>query len=315
MKHQCLQSCDEIVATNNDLEVRIIRPIRRRQDWPQTAPPSADVKRYAVLDTETNGLDPLRHSIIEICVAIIAVDNGGNILALERLGSGLQDPGRPLSKAVAELTGLANDDLVNQVIDRDNLLSFIRLADGCIAFNSAFDRPMLENLLPATSSMKWGCAMVDVDWRGAGFQPGAQNFLLMQAGYHNPTAHRARDDVLSLIQLLAHTFSDGTAVLSQVTAAMDEPSWRFEATDAPYHERYNLKDQRYRWSDKNKVWHKLVRQRDYEAELAWYETEIGRSPSVISVSAEERYRADYTWRAHHQIKLPPLSEEPTGHPF
>lgn len=315
MKHQCPLSRDEIIASADDPEVRIIRPIRRRQDWPQAAPPSADVKRYAVLDTETSGLDPLRHSIIEICVAIIAVDSGGNILALERLGTGLQDPGKPLSKAVAELTGLTNEDLVNRVIDRDNLLSFIQLADGCIAFNSAFDRPMLENLLPATSSMKWGCAMADVDWRGAGFQTGAQNFLLMQSGYHNPAAHRARDDVLSLIQLLSHTCSDGTTVLSQVTAAMEQPSWRLEATDAPYHVRYALKDQRYRWSDKNKVWHKLVRQRDYAAELAWYEDEFRRSPSAITVSAEERYRADYTWRAHHQIKRPLLSQEPTGHPF
>lgn len=139
--------------------------------------------------------------MIEICIAIIAVDASGRVVALEAIGTGLQDPGQPLSCAITQVTGLTGADLSGQALDRHALSAFLIRAEACISFNAAFDRPMLDNLLPGML-IPWGFAMTDVDWRASSLQPGPQNYLLMQCGYHNPAAHSARDDVLSLIQRL-----------------------------------------------------------------------------------------------------------------
>ena len=315
MTTQNIAAATSEAALPNMSGIRTIHPVRRREDWPKAGPAHRGLKRYAVLDTETSGLDPTRHCVVEICVAKIVVDGDGRIVALESIRTGLQDPGQPLSRAVREVTGLSDADLAGQSISRAALAEFLQDTEGCIAFNSTFDRAMVEHLLPDVRGVAWGCAMVDVDWRGLGFQPGAQNYLLMQAGFHNPAAHRARDDVLSLIQLLAHPCGDGETVLGKVIASMAAPSWRFEATGAPYHLRDRLADQRYRWSAKNKVWHKLVRQADVREEYRWYRANFTQRPSIVPVTATDRFRADYTWQPV-PVKLQKMEDwEPKGDPF
>lgn len=278
-------------------EPLVLQPIRQRGDWPRGAPSGAPVQRYIVLDTETTGLDVKHHSIIEICAAQVAVDQRGRIVALEQIGTRREDPGHPLSREITELTGLADADLAGQVIDRKRLTAFIEDSSGVIAFNSSFDRPMLEKLLPAMKPMPWGCAWQDVPWRTLQFQPGPQNYLLMQALRYNPIAHRAEADVLSLIELLDHVCTDGESVIAKVISAMASPAWRFEAAGAPYGCRDDLKARRYRWAPEraHKIWHKHVRPADFRSEYRWYKQTIGKRPVVVPLPASERYRANDTW--------------------
>ncbi len=70
---------------------RILRPVRDRNDWPRTAPEGEAVRRIAVLDTETTGLAVERHEIIELCVAIVQVNDAGRIVAVEVVRSGLSE--------------------------------------------------------------------------------------------------------------------------------------------------------------------------------------------------------------------------------
>lgn len=278
---------------------RTLRPAKDRKDWPRVRDDSAaSLHHICVIDTETTGLDPVRHKVIEISAAIVQADSNGRIAGIHSMGTALQDPGYPLPSAIAELTGLDDAMLKDETIDREKLTEFIGSCEGVIAFNSAFDRPFVELLLPGLPRLPWSCAMKDIGWRKLGFEPGPQNYLLMQTGYYPPSAHRARQDVLSLIQLLAHECEDGESVMAKLLATMTAPAWRFEATRAPYQVKDALKERgyRYRRQGQGAVWHKHVRNSEFDAELAWYRQTVQLEPSIVPLPASERYRADWAWQ-------------------
>ena len=133
-----------------------------------------------------------------------------------------------------------------------------------------------------------------VDWRALGFDGRAQNYLLMQAGLFNPVAHRAGDDVASLVNLLAYECDDGRTVMAHALQGAKAPSWRFEASDLPHRLQKDAYRRGYRRSYRG-VYHKLVRESEHDAEVAWYRELVGRDPTIVPVDWVERYRADWTW--------------------
>ncbi|GAB5351926.1 3'-5' exonuclease [Qipengyuania sp. 483] len=278
-------------------ERRILRPVSNRDDWPRTAPEGEDVRRIAVIDTETSGLAVERHQIIELCMAIVLVNDAGRIAAVESVRSGLIDPGHPLTAEIADLTGLTDQDLAGRSIDEDQVAEMLASCDGVIAYNAGFDRPFVEKMIDRHVAVPWGCAMADVQWRKVGFEPGPQGYVLMQAGYYMPRAHRAKDDVLALVELLDHVCKDGETVMTKTLAAMEAPAWRFEAKGAPYGYKDDLREQRYRWAwgRLHNLWAKHVRAEAYQAELDWYVRTIGQQPAIIPLPASERYRFHTIW--------------------
>ena len=277
---------------------RILLPVRTREEWPKEAAADRPLRRIAIIDTETTGLDWTRHKVIEVAAAAVLVDETGRIVAIPSLGTGLNDPGHPLPPEIVALTGLTDPMVADREIDREELGAFLKSCEAVLAFNSAFDRPFVEALLPDLPAMPWGCVMAEVPWRELGFEPGPQNYLAMQAGRYAAEAHRAKDDVLSLIELLDHVCADGASIMSKVLTAIDAPAWRFEATRASYHQRDLLRDRRYRWRSEGHsgVWHKHIRGDEYKAEWDWHVTVTGHEPSVIPLPATERYRHDRSWK-------------------
>ncbi len=250
-----------------------------------------------MIDTETTGLRLERHQIVELCGAVVSVDDRDRVVAIEQVKAGLVDPGHPLSPEIAELTGLSDADLAGRSICPEQLVAFLEGCHGVVAFNAGFDRPFVEKHVARHVAVPWGCAMRDVPWRTLGFEPGPQGYVLAQAGYYMPNAHRARDDVLALVELLDHVCADGESVMAKVLAAIEAPAWRFEAWGAPYGFKDELKDRRYQWAPErtHKIWHKHVRQADFRSEYRWYRQTIGKRPMVAPLLATERYRANETW--------------------
>lgn len=276
---------------------RILHPVRSRDDWPRTAPPGENIRRVCVVDCETTGLDTDKHQIIELCAAIVQVNDAGRVLAVQCVRTGLVDPGHPLPAEITELTGLTDADLAGHSICGDGVAEMLQYCESTIAFNSSFDRPFVDKLMGAHVPVSWACAMADVPWRALGYEPGPQGYLLLQSGYFMPKAHRAKDDVLALIQLLDHVCSDGETVMAKALAAMDGPAWRFEAKGAPYRCKDDLRDRRYRWTPErtHNIWHKHVRPASLQEELDWCAT-IGMEPVVVELPATGRYRDHRTWR-------------------
>ena len=286
-------------------ERRILYPVRDRAVWPRTAPEGEQVRRICVLDTETSGLRLEKHQIIELCGAAVLVNEAGRVVGIEQVKTGLVDPGHPLPPEIIELTGITDTDLAGKSICPEQLARFLESCDGVIAFNAGFDRPFVEKHIGGHVAVPWGCAMEDVPWRNLGFERGPQGYLLAQAGYYMPNAHRARDDVLALVELLDLVRADGESVMSKVLAAIEAPAWRFEAWGAPYGFKDELKDRRYQWAPEraHKIWHKHVRPADFRSEYRWYRQAIGNRPMVVPLPATERYRANETWVP----KLPKVS--------
>ena len=276
---------------------RILHPVRGQADWPHTVPEGEAVRRIAVVDCETTGLAVERHQVIELCMAVALVNAAGHIVAVKVVRSGLNDPGHPLTAEIADLTGLTDRDLAGRSIDEDQVTSMLASCDGVIAYNAGFDRPFIEKMIDRHVPVPWGCAMADVPWREIAFEPGPQGYLLNQSGFYMPSAHRAKDDVLALIQLLDHVCDDGETVITKILAAMEAPAWRFEAKGAPYGYRHDLREQRYRWAwgRLHDLWHKHVRAKAYQTELDWYESTIGKGPVIVPLPASERYRFHTTW--------------------
>ena len=251
--------------------------------------------KIAVLDLESTGLDPLEDEMIEIAAALLEVDQQGRIIAVESVNSGLQQPSRPIEPQIEKITGITNSMVAGHALNPEKIADYLGQAEACLAFNAKFDRQHLEELVPEVGEMPWICAMQDVPWLDLGFDGRAQGYLLLQAGLFNPVAHRAKDDVASLVNLLAHECDDGRPVMSHAMENAQASSWRFEATALPFRCRKAIKRRGYAWADKHSLRHKLVRPTDYDAELAWYRSQVGDEPSIVPVDWRDRYRADWTW--------------------
>lgn len=278
-----------------DETTRTLYRIMPLADWRAPENAGQPHMKIAVLDLETEGLDPLYHQILEFSVAMIAIDAEGQILSVDGPYTGLRDPGRPIKDHISKITGITDDMVAGQTMSAARIAAFLGKADACLSFNVRFDRQHLEMLVPEIGEMPWICAMADVPWLDLGFDGKAQNYLLAQAGMFNPVAHRASDDVASLTNLLAHECRDGRTVMRHALDGAQAPSWRFEATDLPYRFRQDVFRRGYGWAHKHSLRHKLVRADEFEAERSWYRALVGRDPSIVPVDWTQRYRADWTW--------------------
>ncbi|MCF8883418.1 hypothetical protein L5849_11975 [Erythrobacter sp. SN021] len=277
-----------------DDHTRVLRRISPLQEWQPPTYAGPPFMKIAVIDLETDGIDPQYNEIIEIAVAMIVIDRQGRILEVESLKSGLQQPSRPIDPQIEKITGITDAMVAGKRIAPQKIAEHLRAADACLAFHSAFDCRHLEELVPEVGEMPWICAMADVDWHALGFDGRAQGDLLMQAGLFNPIAHRAADDVASLVNLLAHECRDGRTVMAHALAGARSPSWRFEASDLPHRLQKDAYRRGYRRSYHG-VFHKLVRETDHDAEIAWYRELVGREPTIVALDWTARYRADWTW--------------------
>lgn len=278
-----------------DETTRILHRITRLAEWEAPADAGPPHMTIAVLDLETEGLDPQYHQILELAVSLITIDAGGRILQVDGPYTRLRDPGRPIEKHISSITGITDEMVTGKDINPAKVAAFLGRAQACLSFNVAFDRRHLEILVPEVAAMPWICAMADVPWRDLNFDGRAQGYLLAQAGMFNPVAHRASDDVESLVNLLAHECHDGRTVMGHALAGALAPSWRFEATDLPYRFRPDVYRHGYSWAHKHSLRHKLVRPGDFEDERTWYHDLVGRDPSIVPVDWVERYRSDWNW--------------------
>ena len=281
-------------APGEEDQTRVLHRITPLSEWQPPANAGPPFMKIAVIDTESTGFDLQFDELIEIAVAMIAIDEQGHVIAVENLKSGMQQPSRPIEPRISAITGITDEMTGGRRFVPQQIADHLALADACLAFNAAFDRRHLEQLVPAVGKMPWICAMADVDWLVLGFDGRAQGYLLMQSGLFNPTAHRAADDVASLVNLLAHTCDGGHTVMAHALAGAKAPSWRFEASDLPYRLRKDVYRRGYRPSYHG-VYHRLVREQEHDAEIAWYRELVGRDPTTVPVDWVNRYRADWTW--------------------
>lgn len=164
--------------------------------------------RLAILDVETNGLDPKRDQAIEVGVVLWDSDLR---CALETY-SGLMRCGSNAAFAANRIHTHALADAPSPGVVWDRAADLVRRSTAVCAYNAAFDRGFAEKplaealarLAPAMTAPPWFCAMDDLAWAKTGFDAGHAS-LTARALAHGcgvATAHRAIEDCLLLARLL-----------------------------------------------------------------------------------------------------------------
>ncbi|WP_114970413.1 3'-5' exonuclease [Rhodoferax ferrireducens] len=253
------------------------------------------VIRVLVLDTETTGLDHANDKIIELAMLQVDVDTvTGLPVGDVAVYDGLEDPGMPISKEIQAITGISSEMVRGQRLDEVRIAGLLAGADLVIAHNAGFDRPFCEARIPAFAQMAWGCSFADIDWKKEGHGSAKLEYLALDKGWFYD-AHRAEVDCHALLAVLGEPLpASSQSGLAKIIAMSSMPTYRLQATNAPFEAKDLLKARAYRWNAEQKVWHtRLADEAQLAAEFEWLKSAVygGRAArvQVEKLDAEVKY--------------------------
>lgn len=244
----------------------------------------ATLKRGVYLDTETTGVDNRRDEMIELAMVPFDYDPDGRLCGIGAPFVAFNQPSKPIPPEVTTITGITDAMVQGQAIDPVQVAAFIAPAVIVIAHNAAFDRPFAERLNEAFKLKGWACSMSQIDWKGEGFEGTKLSYLASQCGFFFE-GHRAENDCLAGLEILARPLSDGRTALAHLLQAARQPSWRIVAERAPFEQKDRLKARGYRWNGDDaagpRAWSIDVADADREPELAWLAQDVyGYDPQL-----------------------------------
>lgn len=255
--------------------------------------------RGVIIDTETTGLNHRKDEVIEIGAVAFNFDPQGNFGEVTGIYGSLQQPKIAIPPEITRLTGITDEMVYGQTIDRNALRSLIDPADLVIAHNAGFDRPFCEMLLPIFSNKAWACSNSEIDWSALGYEGTKLGYLIGQAGYFHD-GHRAVDDCFALLEVLVSKKNGFTSTaFAELYQASQRSRVRVFAENSPFDMKDQLKARGYRWSDgsdgRPKSWWIEIGEEALEDERRYLRTEIYRwpdaDPSVKRLTAFDRFKA------------------------
>lgn len=149
-----------------------------------------DFPIYAIIDTETTGLDATRDTVVEIGAALY--QGGRKIDEFQTF----VDPQRPIPAEVSAVHHIIDADVAFKPVRTEaieSLRAFLSRATVYVAHNVGFD----ASFLPEINDRRWLCTMR----LAKHLWPDAPNFKNQTLRYHlnlavnTPNVHRALDDI------------------------------------------------------------------------------------------------------------------------
>lgn len=256
-------------ATGN---YRVLRRFEARPRY-QSPSPSTVVRRGLIVDVESTGLDTTSDRIIELGLVAFEFDSAGMVYGVDAKQEWFEDPGIPIPAEVVEITGITDDMVRGQRIDDAAVLQEVARAHLIIAHNASFDRRMLERRFPAFADKHWGCSLYDVPWVRFGCRGAKLDYLLFQLCNAFHTGHRAGDDCLATLHVLATPRDGETSPLTLLLENARKTTARLNAIGTPIESKDLLKARGYRWfagdRSRAKTWYRDLPESELEAEQSW----------------------------------------------
>ena len=275
-------------------DYRVLRRLVPRLVFPAANGPVATL---LVRDTETTGLNAARDKVVELALLRVTVDLvTGQPVGAVQVYDGLEDPGMPMPPEITVITGITDDMLRGQALDEVQVLAMLEGADLVVAHNAGFDRPFVEARLPQFAALNWACSFADIDWSQEGRGSAKLTALAGELGVFYD-AHRAEMDCHALLAvLMAPLPSTGASGLLRLIQSARTPTFRLQATQAPFDAKDLLKARGYRWDGAQKVWHtRLADEAALALEFEWLKASVygGRSSrvQVEELDAQTKYSA------------------------
>jgi DNA polymerase-3 subunit epsilon len=307
---------EEIEATGGGVEAmareldahpdyRVLRRLLPRLQWPKAT--GQGLCRMVVLDTETTGLDHSKEKIIELALLRVDVDlTTGLPVGEVQVYDGLEDPGIPIPKEIEGITGISNAMVQGQRLDEARIAALLQGVDLVVAHNAGFDRPFAEARIAQFRQLSWACSFTDISWKEQGKKSAKLEALALEMGWFYE-AHRAEMDCHALLAVLATPLPKQEHTgLAHLIAQARKPSYRVQATNAPYDSKDSLKARGYRWGAEQKVWHTRVGDGPaLQAEFEWLKEHAYHQRSAVvqfeKLDAGVRYSNRPGEMLHHQL--------------
>lgn len=275
---------------NENEDIRILHRVTSLDAWPDNKEATGPFKRIAVIDVETTGTDPYGDEIIEMAAVLIEIDEQGQIVKIIDQLQGKQDLQRSLPAHISQITGIKDENLAGQSIDKNAFTALLQSAHLIIAHNANFDRKFVDRLLPDIENSRWACSMDNVNWLAQGFDGLKMGYLIMQMGYFANSAHSALADVETLINLLNYRLPNGLLVMAEVLANADKPTFMIEAYDVDYRDKDMLRNRKYRWNPQHRNWWIELAPDYLDTEVAWFHGFSNKIKlQVTEINSEKRY--------------------------
>jgi DNA polymerase III subunit epsilon len=205
-----------------------------------------------IVDVETTGLNFEDDEIIELGALVVEYDKDTKkITRVLKEFNQLQEPNKPLTDKIVQLTKITEESLKGHSIDWNEFDDLIKDVDFVIAHNSSFDRSFLDVKSEVSREKPWVCSLVDIDWASRGYLIQKLEVLSIYHGFFNKNAHRALDDCKAVLELL--TFKDYMDVLIQASNTMN---YVLFAKNTPFKTKDTFNSLEFRWEAKQKVWFK-----------------------------------------------------------
>ena len=236
---------------------------------------------------------------------------------------GLEDPGKPIPKEVVALTGIRDADVRGQRLNEARIAELLDGVDCVIAHNAAFDRPFVEKRLPQFADLRWSCSFAEIDWKQQGRSSAKLENLAQALGWFYDAHRAEMDCHALLAVLAAPLATDLTTsaltsatidstsddastphaerqaarpaetqvpsqtvshtALAHLLRSAAAPSYRLQATHAPFEAKDAPKARGYRWNADQRVWGIALRDDEsLRAECDWLKQTVyaGRAASV-----------------------------------
>jgi DNA polymerase-3 subunit epsilon len=257
-----------------------------------------DTQTALFVDVETTGKTWSSDRIIEFAGVPFAFGTvSGRITSVGTPFVSLEDPGRPIPPEITRLTKITDEMVAGQHIDDARVNALVGQAQLIIAHNAKFDRPFLEARFSCFGDKPWACSISDVPWEAHGLGSVKLGWLLMEHAGLYFRAHRAEDDCLAAIHVLATPFADDNSLpMRHLLESSRRTTTLVRTVNSPFESKDLLKARGYQWDPgapgRAKAWQKEVAADALDAERTWLQGSVykGRGgPELVQLTARTRY--------------------------